>query len=607
MTPQQNYMNYLNGATSTNDFSTIIEMLNPNAILEQMQEKLKADVEEKVYDPQERRKLQSVRQVILQIEEMHNHTLGPRWKRKEVKEDVEIHQMNPISYKKNVKFQQNYILSFQKAVSLEMQTSFALLTSSRFEDISDSALERVLLGLSRVVDFSNISDLQQLAQEVRQRHPHATANSVLDIRAAAYPIFAILYKPDPTYQAWQLSNTQMQQLFEILRAVTGGLRARIWLMDIARMSFSRGARMERICLLPYSMFPSVVLPGTSEWKKSNTGLLCRMQRFLAAMSFGFIQVERKNMYQNSPLYCNMPQSVTNILDGGGAYALNDTDKIPKRDIELDEASKLKPSPRFDLESRNNPDVKKKTGAMLSIQDAWNILVTRMVNGHFLFSGVITSSASVSELQSLAVQIMRGDSIDSVVLGLGSTASPYTLLDAQKDSVFRHLWKNAEAVGDNSRTQRRYSASKWEGLLEFLSDAKLARALGIHNMRRTYECMYGTVDQHMLVIATLHGQTNLHGVIAVERTGSFPRQGQVISYISNVNEAACDSDGRDSSESTYRRLMAGNGDWRTTFKSFLLGNDFVMQENLSADFTANMNRLTQVYKTEEIPYEELQWT
>ena len=278
---------------------------------------------------------------------------------------------------------------------LESAVTFSASNVSRYDALGDSVLERVLVGVSRPIDLSRgMQDLNTLAAQVLARDVTLAARTVHDIRNSTVPIFAVSYLPTrsafqaaaafpPGTSTWDMDQEHMQQLFTALQTLTGGRRARIWLRDIAKLSYSPGARWERISIVPFTIFTTIVLQD--EPKERRHDVLRMVHEQIALICLGVIEVDGQPRDTRESKIWAEEFSSTNIT--------------------------------VQFRSGQNSRVTKLLGPMRSVGDAFNTLAARVVNENgFKYEASERSSAEeakrresvMSELHMLSVQVMRGD-------------------------------------------------------------------------------------------------------------------------------------------------------------------------------------------------------
>jgi len=392
--------------------------------------------------------------------------------------------------------------------SVEIGTTFAAFNRRRYDVVGRAVLERVLLGLSRPLDLSRgEAELFNLAQDVRSRAPSVQAGiAVDDITIATIPIFAVSYRRAyaPESALWGMDPAQTRQLFFILRCLTGGGTARIWCDAIARLHFSKGARLERTCLGSFALFPTIRLcdpAPPAPLRSADEEEWWTVQHALAMSTWGVISV--------------------------------DGTVLPARNIFLKEA---------ELRSRVWGALTKNPGDNGSMEDALQALVRRMLCEASV-SAESEQSAMVAEMRRVAVQLLRGDGLEEVVMGLGCAGSVYGLdAAAMREDVFQGIVAYAVSVTSQQfyiAAQRSAQAGgMWRrGVgMEFVRDARLAEVLGMGAFARRYTCLFRRCRRDMIVIVTLESTPLQSGVMIVERAGDGCLAGSVVSVVSNVKAA-----------------------------------------------------------------------
>ena len=453
----------------------------------------------------------AIKATIFEIERDHDAMPGPRWSLVQ-----DSHSVSSLSSP----YSESEMSSLRYAMSgVEAGVTFSAYNASRYNALGDSALERVLAGVSRPINLScGIKDLHTLAAQVLARDITLAARTVHDIRNSTVPIFAVSYLPTRSaFQAaaaspsgastWDMDQDHMQQLFIALHTLTGGRRARIWLRDIAKLSYSPGARWERISIVPFTIFPTIVLQDKPQERRRDVLRMFHEQSAIICLGVIEIDAQPHDMGEGmSPTWGQLQ-----------------------------------------FRSRQNARVTKRLGRMNSAEDAFNSLASMVINERVVIDdGSARSSPEearrqthvMTELRMLSVQVMRGDSVTDIVLGRGNVDQIYHL-GGHKEAVFKHLSEHAleahgiSGVSSQARAIPRYACGqRWSGTSEFVMDVALAKALEFSSMKRTYRCVYNDAFPWIAAAATLEGPVKLHGLLLVRKESKGPWRGVVEQIVPN---------------------------------------------------------------------------
>lgn len=395
---------------------------------------------------------------------------------------------------------------------LEVGVRFARENRKRYDEVGHLVLDTVRKGLSRVLDMSKgVSEIFTLREEVNaaalsyEGDDSIFGVTVADITDSTIPIFVVSYRHCVFEQSWRMSEGQIKELFVILSMLTDGGKLRLWCDRILPEKLARTLRWEAIGLLPYTMFPVIALGCHSTFvgEAADDRLWLEVERHMAFKALGLITIQKKVRGSRQARFTLRPFVSSSI----------------------------------------RPQLIKVVGDGVSVAIALSHYAKNMLSG-----GYCTTTSSTYNLMemmtSMAMRLLRGDSIQELMQNTdknlvtddfrGRQAVVYARL---AESAPELLTLTLDEIWVVERALERGPPGSlepfWDGIREFVPNADIGVALNVTRHRRSYTCITRDNRPEMIVQATLHGPTQLHGLLLVRRDGENVKNGKVLARICNV--------------------------------------------------------------------------
>lgn len=409
----------------------------------------------------------------------------------------------------NIPEQNHYLessITFHMSV-LNNGMTFASLNAKRYEQLGKECLERVLMGVSRTIDFANgPQDLQYLCHQIEARDMKAVADFVeRDILLGTCPIFAVTTATGyDMYSNWSpLIQDDFLKLHRMLYVLSGSgkSKVRIWSNDISVLSMSKHNSTLLLSIVPFMLFPGVFLHDIP--RGDNYDIIATLQRYFAINSLGAVEEQTpyektvfnlsnpnvdnrveafvmkmvSNVDSNIVKYFNPMKSIRTLFHTAGIFSflglkcrvLERTDDMTKQNLK--DVNIVSLDPDIDV-GENNPNKKRKERIL-------------------------------EDLRLMALQFLRNSSVVEIALGNYRKSQLYDI-GSCRDTLYFKMTPPQLCLGYGKNSDI-MEADGLDGLLEFIpnKDVNLAKSLGSLNLHRSYDCVYTAYSSWVICTAKLH--------------------------------------------------------------------------------------------------------